>query len=33
MVNNLKSKFKNFINKEGEFVIRSQIHKSQGSNL
>lgn len=32
-MNNLKSKYKNYINKDDEFVLRSQIHKSQGENL
>ncbi len=33
IIGNLKSKYKNYINKENEFVLRSQIHKSQSSNL
>lgn len=33
ILGNLKSKYKNYINKDNEFVLRSQIHKSQSSNL
>ena len=33
IVNNLKSKYKNYISKDNEFVLRSQIHKSQSANL
>lgn len=33
IMNNLKSKYKNYISKDDEFVLRSQIHKSQASNL
>ena len=33
ILNNLKSKYKNYISKDNEFVLRSQIHKSQSANL
>jgi protein subunit release factor B len=30
---NLQKKYSNYINKSGELVVTSQVHKSQSSNL